>query len=198
MPIAADGAFSMSFEFNKLSIPEVVLITPGVYGDERGFFLESYRESEFRKNGIVSHFNQQNHSCSTRGVLRGLHYQLAPMAQGKLVRVAKGVVYDVAVDIRKGSPTYGKYVGATLSATNHAMLWVPPGFAHGFVALEDDTHFLYNVTNEYSPQHERGIRYDDPSIGIEWPIPSAERTVSPRDLALPLFPESESNFQYET
>ena len=152
-------------EFIKTFIPEVILVKPKVFGDERGFFMESYRKSLFQANGIAPEFIQDNHSKSTKGVLRGLHYQLDPKAQGKLVRCVSGAVFDVAVDIRRGSPTFGKWVGYELSAENKCMLWIPAGFAHGFVTLEDNTEFLYKTTGEYAPECDRGIKYDDPEIG---------------------------------
>ncbi|MGB4645270.1 MAG: dTDP-4-dehydrorhamnose 3,5-epimerase, partial [Dictyoglomaceae bacterium] len=147
----------MPFNFIKLEIPEVILIEPTVFSDERGFFIETYKSSEFKKNGIDYDFVQDNHSKSKRGVLRGLHYQLKPMEQGKLVRCIKGRIWDVAVDIRKGSPTYSKWVAVELSEDNKKMFWIPPGFLHGFVALEDNTEIIYKVTKEYSKEHDRGI-----------------------------------------
>lgn len=156
-------------EFIQTAIPEVILIKPRVFGDARGFFVESYKKSLFHANGITDEFIQDNHSKSAKGVLRGLHYQLNPKAQGKLVRCVKGAVFDVAVDIRRNSLTFGKWVGYELNEDNKQMLWIPAGFAHGFVTLEDNTEFLYKTTNEYAPECDRGIKYDDPSIGITWP-----------------------------
>lgn len=154
-----------------LAIPEVFLFTPTVFGDERGFFYESFNARVFsEKTGQQAAFVQDNHSRSTKGVLRGLHYQLPPHAQGKLVRVVQGEVFDVAVDIRRSSPTFGKWVGAVLSEQNHNQLWIPPGFAHGFVTLSETAEFLYKTTDFYSPQSERCIAWDDPDIAIEWPI----------------------------
>ena len=154
-----------------LAIPEVVLLEPQVFGDDRGFFYESYNRQKFHEaTGIDTDFVQDNHSRSQKNVLRGLHYQLPPKAQGKLVRVVAGEVFDVAVDIRKRSPTFGKWVGAILSAQNKMQMWIPPGFAHGFVTLSDDAEFLYKTTDFYSPSHERCIRWDDPAIGIDWPV----------------------------
>ncbi len=176
----------MNFTFEQQSIPEVILIKPKVYGDDRGFFIETYKKSLFTEQGITEDFVQANHSKSQKGVLRGLHFQKDPMAQGKLVRVISGSVYDVAVDIRKGSKTYGQYVGVTLSAENKALFWVPPGFAHGFLALEDDTEFEYMVTNEYSPEHEGGIQYNDPALKIEWPMKDEDLILSERDKLWPL------------
>ncbi|AEJ11997.1 MULTISPECIES: dTDP-4-dehydrorhamnose 3,5-epimerase [Pseudomonas] len=154
-----------------LDIPEVVLFTPKVFGDERGFFYESFNARVFNEvTGLQPDFVQDNHSRSVKGVLRGLHYQLAPHAQGKLVRVVQGEVFDVAVDIRRSSPTFGKWVGAVLSAENKNQLWIPPGFAHGFVTLSETAEFLYKTTDFYSPKCERCIAWDDPAVGIEWPI----------------------------
>ena len=153
-----------------LDIPDVLLIEPTVFGDERGFFFESYNQKRFDEAvGRSVSFVQDNHSRSVRGVLRGLHYQLPPFAQGKLVRVVQGEVFDVAVDIRRNSPTFGQWVGATLSAENKKQMWVPEGFAHGFLTLSDTAEFLYKTTSFYAPDHERSIRWDDPELGIEWP-----------------------------
>ena len=156
-----------------LKIPDVILIEPKVFGDERGFFFESFNQQTFQNlTGIKANFVQDNHSKSAANVLRGLHYQIE-QAQGKLVRVTSGEVFDVAVDIRRQSATFGKWVGVLLSAENKRQLWLPPGFAHGFVVLNDNTEFLYKTTDYYAPQHERCIRWDDPAIGIEWPISQA-------------------------
>ncbi|MDZ3990452.1 dTDP-4-dehydrorhamnose 3,5-epimerase [Pseudomonas sp. Teo4] len=154
-----------------LAIPEVVLFTPRVFGDERGFFYESFNARVFNEaTGLQPDFVQDNHSKSVKGVLRGLHYQLPPHAQGKLVRVVQGEVFDVAVDIRCSSPTFGKWVGTVLSAQNNQQLWIPPGFAHGFVTLSETAEFLYKTTDFYSVQSERCIAWDDPDIAIDWPI----------------------------
>jgi dTDP-4-dehydrorhamnose 3,5-epimerase len=184
-------------EFIKTAIPEVILIKPKVFGDDRGFFIETYKKSLFHANGIDVEFIQDNHSKSAKGVLRGLHYQLNPFAQGKLVRCVNGAVFDVAVDIRRGSPTFGKWVGYELSAENKAMLWIPPGFAHGFVTLVDDTEFVYKTTNEYAPSCDRGIKYDDPAIGIEWPQIDGGLLLSAKDQQQPLLAGAEINFVYE-
>lgn len=155
----------------RLAIPEVVLFTPKVFGDDRGFFFESYSARAFQEaTGLQPDFLQDNHSRSTRGVLRGLHYQLPPHAQGKLVRVVQGAVFDVAVDIRKSSPTFGQWVGEILSADNKHQLWIPPGFAHGFITLSETAEFLYKTTAFYTPECERCIAWNDPEIGIEWPF----------------------------
>jgi len=179
----------MPFNFKKLSLDDVVLIEPRVFPDERGFFMESFKSSDFKNAGLDLYFVQDNHSLSQRGVIRGLHYQLPPKAQGKLVRVVKGAVYDVAVDIRKKSPTYLKWVAEELSDENHRMLYIPPGFAHGFAALTDEVHLVYKCTEEYAPQCDRGIRWDDPEIGIAWKIDAP--IVSDKDRALPLSSEAE-------
>ena len=154
----------------KSEIPDVLVIEPKVFGDDRGHFYESYNEREFvRRMGITACFVQDNHSRSARNVLRGLHYQVK-QAQGKLVRVVAGEVFDVAVDLRKSSPTWGKWTGARLSAENKRMLWIPVGFAHGFVVLSDSADFLYKTTDYYAPEYERCIIWNDPDIGIEWPL----------------------------
>lgn len=153
----------------RLELPEVVLFTPKVFGDDRGFFFESYNEERFRAaTGLKLPFVQDNHSRSLCGVLRGLHYQLPPHPQGKLVRVVHGEVFDVAVDIRRSSSTFGKWVGARLSAENKQQLWIPPGFAHGFITLSESAEFLYKTTDFYAPECERCIAWDDPTIGIDW------------------------------
>ena len=158
-------------QFFRLDIPDVVLFEPKVFGDERGFFFESFNEKVFEQaTGLEREFVQDNHSKSQQGVLRGLHYQLPPMAQGKLVRVVSGEVFDVAVDIRRSSPTFGRWVGAVLTGENKKQLWVPEGFAHGFLTLSDSAEFLYKTTEFYAPEHERSIAWNDPALGIEWPI----------------------------
>jgi dTDP-4-dehydrorhamnose 3,5-epimerase len=174
----------MPFEFRRLPIPEVVLIVPRVFEDERGFFMENYKCSAFEAFGVVDPFVQDNHSRSRRGVLRGLHFQRQPKAQGKLVRAVVGEIFDVAVDIRVGSASYGEWVSALLSAENQQMLYVPAGFAHGFCVLSEVAEVSYKATEEYSPEHDAGIRWDDPEIGIEWPIDHP--VVSAKDAGLPL------------
>jgi len=172
------------------SLPEVLILEPKVLGDSRGFFMESYNRRAF--NEAVGHdveFVQDNHSRSTRGVLRGLHYQLPPHAQGKLVRVVQGAVFDVAVDVRRGSPTFGKWDGVELSAENHRQLWIPPGFAHGFLVLSAVADFLYKTTDYYSPADERAMRWNDPDIGIRWPLTTLP-ALSQRDAAAPLLRET--------
>lgn len=180
----------MPFTFQRLAIPDVQLVEPRVFKDERGWFLESYKRSDFERAGIVGDFRQDNHSASLpRGVLRGLHHQLPPNAQGKLVRVLAGSIFDVAVDIRPGSPTFGKWVAETLEADPPRMLWVPPGFAHGFVTLEPATQVAYKTTAEYSAPDDRSIRWDDARLGIAWPVEAP--ILSAKDLAAPTFAEAE-------
>jgi dTDP-4-dehydrorhamnose 3,5-epimerase len=161
------------------------IITPKWFTDERGFFLETYKTEDFIEYGIPGPFIQDNHSRSKRGVLRGLHFQRPPRAQGKLVRVVRGRVWDVAVDIRKGSDTFGKWYGMEISEDNKVMLYIPPGFAHGFVTLQDNTDFLYKCTDVYAPECEAGIRYSDPDLAIEWPVENC--MVNEKDLGLPSF-----------
>jgi dTDP-4-dehydrorhamnose 3,5-epimerase len=162
-------------------IPDVKIIEPQVFGDNRGFFFESFNRKRFIEHtGVDLDFVQDNHSKSGRGVLRGLHYQIE-QAQGKLVRVVSGSVFDVAVDIRRSSATFGQWVGEILSAENHRQLWVPPGFAHGFLVLEDGTEFLYKTTDYYAPEHERSIRWDDPDLAIDWPLDGIEPRLSDKD-----------------
>lgn len=180
----------MAFEFKKLSIPDVILVEPKVFNDERGFFLEGYKKSEFFANGIGVEFNQDNHSKSTKGVLRGLHYQLAPKAQAKLVRCIQGEIFDVAVDIRRNSPTFGKWVGEKLSAENKKMLFIPEGFAHGFVVLSETAELLYKASNEYSKEHDRGVLWNDPDISVDWGI-DFEPILSDKDKHQPLLKDIE-------
>ncbi|SEO44543.1 dTDP-4-dehydrorhamnose 3,5-epimerase [Vreelandella aquamarina] len=155
--------------YEKLAIPDVVLLTPKVFGDERGFFMETFRQSEFEQHCGDYTFVQDNHSLSAHGILRGLHYQLEK-PQGKLVRVTRGEVFDVAVDLRQSSPTFGQWVGATLSAENKQLLWVPPGFAHAFYVTSDEAEFQYKCTDYYNPGDEYCIRWDDPTLSIDWPL----------------------------
>ena len=175
-----------------LAIPDVVLIEPKVFGDERGFFYESFNQAAFNEaTGLNVTFVQDNHSKSARNVLRGLHYQLPPKAQGKLVRVLVGEVFDVAVDIHKNSPTFGRWVGERLSAANKRQMWVPPGFAHGFVVLSESAEFLYKTTNYYAPECERSISWNDPELRIEWPL-IGEPLLSAKDERAPSFAEVET------
>jgi len=178
-------------QFEPTSIPDVVLIRPRVFGDARGFFFESWEERKFAAAGLNVKFVQDNHSRSARHTLRGLHYQIR-QTQGKLVRVVAGAVFDVAVDLRRGSATFGRSVGVTLSADNHEMLWVPPGFAHGFLVLSESADFLYQVTDFWAPAYERAIQWNDPDLGIDWPLPAGvEPLLSGKDAAAVRFFEAE-------
>lgn len=179
----------MPFSFRKLDIPDLVLIESPVFHDERGFFTETFKASDFEKNGLPSVFVQDNYSVSKKNCIRGLHYQLDPYAQGKLVRVVSGAIRDVAVDIRRNSPTFLQKAVVELSDQNHHMLFIPPGFAHGFVALTDDVKLVYKCTAEYSKEHERGIRFDDPEINIDWGVTNP--IVSKRDLDQPYVKDAE-------
>lgn len=178
-------------QFIPTSLPEVILVVPKVFEDERGFFLESYQKERFLAAGIQFDFVQDNHSASTRGVLRGLHYQIR-QPQGKLVRTVVGEIYDVAVDIRRSSPTFGKWCGVHLSAENKHQLWVPSGFAHGFLALSEWVEVAYKATDYYAPEWERCIVWNDPTIGIEWPVlEGADIAVSAKDALGKIFEEAE-------
>lgn len=171
----------------QLRIADVKLITPRIYRDERGFFSETFSARELAAAGIAETFVQDNHSLSrTKGVVRGLHFQIAPRAQGKLVRVTRGAILDVAVDIRRGSPTYGQHVAMMLSAENWRQLWVPSGFAHGFCTLEPDTEVQYKVTDYYAPECDRGIRWNDPALGIAWPVAAELAVLSDKDKNQPM------------
>ncbi|ABI57660.1 dTDP-4-dehydrorhamnose 3,5-epimerase [Alkalilimnicola ehrlichii MLHE-1] len=156
-------------QFIPTAIPDVILVKPDVFGDERGFFMETWQRRKFAEGGIDHDFVQDNHSRSVKGTLRGLHYQIR-QPQGKLVRVTAGSVFDVAVDLRRGSPTFGQWAGEHLSADNHHMLWVPPGFAHGFYVTSETADFQYKCSDYYAPEHEHCIRWDDPELGIDWPL----------------------------
>lgn len=185
----------MPFEFKKMEIPDVILVTAKAFSDDRGFFMESFKESIFNQNGIHEKFIQDNYSHSVKGVLRGLHYQKDPKAQAKLVLVTRGTIFDVAVDLRKGSTTYGKWTSAILSDENHCMLYVPKGFAHGFCVLSDKADVFYKVSSEYSPEHERGILWNDPEISIKWPI--EKPIMIKKDLELPSLKNEDNNFVYK-
>ncbi len=179
-------------QFEPTRLPEVVLIKPRVFSDERGFFFETWQQQKFAEADIGAGFVQDNHSRSNQFTLRGLHFQ-SRQPQGKLVRVTRGEAYDVAVDIRRSSPRFGQWVGVYLNENNHHMLWVPPGFAHGYLALSDGVDFLYKCTDFYSPQDERAIRWNDPSVAVDWPLPS--RTVpilSAKDAGAPLLTDAET------
>jgi dTDP-4-dehydrorhamnose 3,5-epimerase len=186
----------MPFEFQGLAIPGVVLVKARRFEDNRGYFRETYRSSDFGRNGIPDTFVQDNLSYSVARVLRGLHYQKNPQAQGKLVEALLGRVFDVAVDIRIGSPTYRQWVAIELAADNGHMLYVPPGFAHGFCVLSGEAIVAYKATQEYAPELDRGIRWDDPEIGVEWPI--SEPLLSPKDAALPLLREADNDFLFKS
>ena len=182
---------------NKIetSLPGVYIIEPKVFGDHRGYFMETYSEKSFRDIGIENVFVQDNQSfTASKGTLRGIHFQNAPMAQAKLVRVTRGAVLDVAVDLRKGSPTYKKWVGVELTAENKRMLFIPRGFGHGFLTLTDDVEFCYKVDNLYSAADDRGIRFDDPEIGVEWGV--EDPVLSAKDMNSPLLSGSDCNFVY--
>ena len=184
----------MSFRFERLEIPEVVRITPTRYGDQRGFFEETYRASAFIEGGVPDVFVQDNHARSTRGVLRGLHFQAPPGAQAKLVRVVRGEVFDVAVDLRAGSPTFGSWVGGVLSGEDGDMLYVPRGFAHGYLCLSDTADLVYKVSAEFDADLDRGIAWDDASVGVEWPL--SDPILSQRDQTLLRVDAITSPFQY--
>lgn len=173
-------------QFERLDIPDLVLVKPDKHGDQRGFFSETFRSSLFATNGIAAPFVQDNHVFSAqKGVLRGLHFQTAPHPQGKLVRCSRGSILDVGVDIRRGSSTYGRHVAVELSASNWHQLWVPPGFAHGYLTLEDDCEVIYKVTDYYAPECDRGIAWDDPDIGIDWRIAAVDVVLSDKDRKQP-------------
>lgn len=174
------------------------IVEPKVFADARGYFMEAWKKEEFEQKVGKVGFVQDNESCSSRGVLRGLHYQLAPYSQSKLVRVITGRVLDVAVDIRRGSPTFGQYVAVELSAENKRQLFIPRGFAHGFHVLSDEAVFTYRVDNPYMPSHERGLRFDDPSIGVDWKIAGTEvLNLSEKDRRSPLLSDAEINYTYK-
>ncbi len=183
----------MAFTFESLRIRDVVVVRPDRYLDDRGFFKELYREDAFRAGGIDAVFVQDNVTRSVRGVLRGLHYQLPPAAQGKLVGVTRGEIFDVAVDLRVGGPTYGQWVGRRLDVDAGEMLWIPPGFAHGYCVLSETADVLYKVTDTYHPDLNRGIRWDDPTLGIQWPID--DPILSPADQEQPSLGRAENSFR---
>lgn len=186
----------MTLEFKRLEIPDLILVRGwSAFEDRRGFFVETYKRTEFADNGISATFLQDSYSESVRGVVRGLHYQNPPKAQGKLVSVLRGEIYDAAVDIRRGSQTYGQWVGLELSANRHEMLWIPPGFAHGFCVLSDVAGVMYKMTNEYDANSYRGIVWNDPDIGIRWPV--EDPIVSERDAELPRLADADNSFVYE-
>ena len=184
----------MPFIFQRLDIPEIILIEPRRFVDTRGFFMETYKYSDFLRNGIQEHFVQDNYSRSVRDVLRGLHYQRNPHAQGKLIQCIKGKIFDVAVDIRKGSPSFMQWISSELSEENNRMFYVPPGFAHGFIVLSDIADVIYKCTKEYSPEDDRGIIWNDPDIQIQWPI--QEPVLSEKDSRHPLLRDADNNFEF--
>ena len=180
----------------SLAIPDVKLIEPDVFGDNRGVFMETYRADQFKEAGIPTNFVQDNMSSSRKGVLRGLHFQKDPYSQGKLVRVVRGEVFDVAVDLRKGSPCFGKWVGDFLSEENKRSLYVPNGFAHGFCVVSDEAVFHYKCTEFYHPEAEGGLRYDDPTVNVEWPKIDVPFLTSPKDEKAPFLENIDCNFTY--
>jgi dTDP-4-dehydrorhamnose 3,5-epimerase len=184
----------MPFEFVPLEIPDLMLIKPRIFGDDRGFFLELYKYSDFVKAGIGAHLVQTNFSMSTKGTLRGLHYQKNPKAQGKLVSCVNGKIYDVAVDIRKGSPYYGKWSGVELTEENKYLLYVPPGFAHGFQVISDLAAVVYKCTQEYSTVDDRGVFWNDPSVNVQWPLNNP--LLSAKDKVHPLLTDADNNFEF--
>jgi len=183
------------FNFKRLEIPDVILIEAKSFSDERGFFLESFKESDFISNGIDTKFVQDNNSHSIKGVLRGLHYQKNPRAQAKLVTTIRGEIFDVAVDIRKDSSTFGKWVAEVLSDKNHKSLYVPEGFAHGFCVMSDEADVVYKVNQEYSSENERGIIWNDATLAIDWPVDNP--ILAQKDLELPLLNDVDNNFFYK-
>ncbi len=178
-------------KFHKTSIEGVVIVEPTVFEDSRGLFFECYNKALFAKNGICPEFVQDNQSTSVKGTLRGLHYQAAPAQQAKLVRVVRGSAFDVVVDLRKSSKTFGRHLTHTLSAENRLMIYVPEGFAHGFLALTDETHFFYKVSGPHSLAHERGVPWDDPTIGVQWPRLDKPYLISNKDRSHPSFKDAE-------
>ena len=182
----------------ETEIPGVWIIEPKVFNDARGYFMEAFKQAEFEQNIGKVNFIQDNESCSSKGVLRGLHYQLAPYSQSKLVRVITGRVLDVAVDLRAGSPTFGKYVSVELSAENKRQFFIPQGFAHGFHVLSEEAIFTYKVDNPYMPSHERGLRFDDSTVGVDWGITDIKAVnLSEKDTKAPLLSEAEHNFTFK-
>lgn len=184
----------MAFQFKDSKIPDLKVVLPKLFSDQRGIFSETYKKSEFLANGLSETFVQENRSVSKKNVLRGLHYQINPKAQGKLISVQRGKIFDVAVDIRRNSPYFGKYVSIILESETGLMFWIPAGFAHGFLSLEDNSTVTYKTTEEYSPEHERGIIWNDTDIGIDWP--SEDVIVTERDLKFPDFKRAQMNFEY--
>ncbi len=184
----------MSFRATRLEIQDMILITSRAYEDQRGFFMETYKLSEFTPLGLPQRFVQDNFSHSRKNVLRGLHYQLNPKAQGKLVTVTRGEIFDVGVDLRRGSPTYGRWTGLRLSSRTREMVYVPAGFAHGFCVLSEEADVAYKATQEYAPEADRGIAWNDPQLGIAWPV--SDPVLSDKDASLPRLADAEINFDY--
>ncbi len=182
--------------FNETGIPGLLIIEPRIFRDERGYFFESFNTSELESAGITDQFVQDNQSKSMRGVIRGLHYQLEPFAQSKLIRVLEGVIYDVAVDIRKGSPTFGTWHGIELSSENHLQFYIPKGFAHGFSVLSETAVVMYKCDAFYTPASEKGILYNDPSLNIDWKTAGMKEIISGKDASLPSFENAELNFNF--
>jgi dTDP-4-dehydrorhamnose 3,5-epimerase len=188
----------VAMQIEPLEIPDIFLIKPTKHGDQRGFFSETFRSDAFARRGIEAAFVQDNHVHSTqKGVLRGLHFQSPPHAQGKLVRCMRGAILDVGVDIRVGSPTYGRHVAVELSAANWHQLWIPPGFAHGYITLEDHCEVIYKVTNYYAPECDRGIAWDDPALGIDWRLFPTEIILSDKDRRQPRLADAAPSFQFD-
>jgi dTDP-4-dehydrorhamnose 3,5-epimerase len=186
----------MNFEFTELAIPEVILITPETFTDERGFFMETYKKTVFEKAGIKENFLQDNYSSSKKNVLRGLHYQIPPRGQAKLVRCIRGEIFDVTVDVRRGSPYFGAWVGEYLNEDNKKMVYIPEGFAHGYLVLSEETKVIYKISKEYSKKYERGILWKDPEVGIDWPV-SGVPVLSEKDKGLPLLKDAKDIFLYQ-
>lgn len=185
------------FNFSNSPIPGLLIIEPKAFADDRGFFMESYNIDGFKENGFSATFIQDNHSRSKKGVVRGLHYQINPAAMGKLVKCTRGKIFDAGVDIRRGSPTFGKWYGEILTGENHKMLYFPPGFAHGFLCLEDDSDVIYKCTGVYSPENERALLWNDPAVGIKWPLDQVEKViVSEKDQKHPGLKNVDTNFTY--
>lgn len=184
----------MPFKFSRLEIPDIILVELLSFKDNRGVFMELYKHSDFARAGIKEYFLQDNYSRSAKNVLRGLHYQKYPRAQGKLVRCLKGRIFDVSIDIRNGSPTYSRWVGVELSEKNNIMLYIPPAFAHGFVVLSSFAEVLYKCTEEYSPEDDKGIIWNDPAIGINWPV--KKPILSEKDRRHPMLKDADNNFEY--
>ncbi|MCK5083938.1 MAG: dTDP-4-dehydrorhamnose 3,5-epimerase [Candidatus Omnitrophica bacterium] len=186
----------MPFKFKKLEIPGLVLVEPEIYGDDRGYFLELYRKNEFEKAGITKPFVQVDHSKSKKNVVRGLHYQKDPMAQAKMVDVIEGSIFDVVVDIRKGSPSFGKWLGVILGGAQRQLLYIPEGFAHGFCVVSETAHIIYYCTQIYMPEYQRGILWNDPEMSISWPV--EDPVLSDKDKKMPPLSQADNTFVFKT